>query len=50
MVIYVHINNKDPEAKNGMSSFLKYNIEDKIKKKRLAKDLKRILTQLRTIF
>ena len=50
MAFYVDKNNKDPDAKNEMSSQAKYNLEDKIAKRRLAKDLKRILTKLRTIF
>ena len=37
MAIYVDKNNKDPEAKNGMSSFLKHNLEDKIAKKKVDK-------------
>ena len=37
MAIYVDKNNKDPEAKNGMSSFLKYNLEDKIAKRKVGK-------------
>ena len=41
---------EDLETKNGMSSKLKYNLEDKIAKKKVGKGIKRILTQLRTIF
>ena len=37
MVIYVDKNNKDSETKNGMSSFLKYNLQDKIAKRKVGK-------------
>ena len=37
MAIYVDKNNKDPEAKNGMSSILKHFLEDKIAKKKVGK-------------
>ena len=40
MAIYVDKNNIDREAKNGMSSQLKYNLEDKIAKKKVGKGFK----------
>ena len=40
MAIYVDKNNKDLEAKNGMSSQLKYNNKDKIAKKKVGKQFK----------
>ena len=40
MAIYVDKNNKDPEAKNGMSSQLNYNLEDEIAKKKVGKGFK----------
>ena len=40
MAIYVDKNNKDPEAKNGMSSQLKYNLEDEIAKRKVGKGFK----------
>ena len=40
MAIYVDKNTKDPEAKNEMSSKPKYNLEDKIAKKKVGKGFK----------
>ena len=40
MAIYIDKNNKDPEAKNWMSSQLKYNLEDKIAKRKVGKGFK----------
>ena len=40
MFIYVDKNTKDPETKNGMSSQLKHNLEDKIAKKKVGKGFK----------
>ena len=40
MAIYVDKNNKDPETKNGISSFIKHNLEDKIEKRKVGKGFK----------
>ena len=40
IAIYVDKNTKDPETKNGMSSFLKYNLEDEIAQKKVVKGFK----------
>ena len=40
MAIYVVKNKKDPETKNGMSSFCKHNLEDKIAKRKVGKGFK----------
>ena len=40
VAIYVDKNNKDPETKNGMSSFLKHNLEDEIAKRKVGKGFK----------
>ena len=40
MAFYVDKHNKDPEAKNGMSSQLKYNLENKIAKRKVGKGFK----------
>ena len=40
MAIYVDKHNKDPEAKIGMSSFRKHNLEDKIAKKKVGEGFK----------
>ena len=40
MAIYLDKNNKNPEAKNEMSSFDKYNLEDKIAKRKVGKGKK----------
>ena len=40
MAIYVDKHNKNPESNNGMSSQLKYNLEDKIGKRKVGKGFK----------
>ena len=40
MDIYIDKNKKDPDAKNGISSKLKYNLEDKIEKRKVCKGFK----------
>ena len=40
MAIYIDKNNKYSETKNGMSSFRKYNLEDKIAKRKVGKGFK----------
>ena len=40
MAINVDKNTKDPEAKNGISSQLKYNLQDKIAKRKVGKGFK----------
>ena len=40
MAFYVDKNTKDPESKNEMSSQAKYNLEDKIAKRKVGKGFK----------
>ena len=50
MAIYVDKHKKDPESKNEMISQLKYNLEDKIAKKKVSKGFKENTCPIKVIF